>query len=39
MRPDAQQAYQAQMARNMPGGMANMKQGSLVRAAVANNQK
>lgn len=40
MRPDAQQAYQAQMVRNMQqqGGMAGMK-GNLARAAMANNQK
>ncbi|KAJ3482622.1 hypothetical protein NLG97_g7518 [Lecanicillium saksenae] len=40
MRPDAQQAYQAQMVRNMAaGGMAGMKgQQNLARAAMANNQ-
>ncbi|TQW00126.1 cAMP-dependent protein kinase pathway protein (Som1) [Cordyceps javanica] len=38
MRPDMQQAYQAQMARNMQGGMAGMKQGNLARTAMANNQ-
>ncbi|KAM3565658.1 hypothetical protein ARSEF4850_001258 [Beauveria asiatica] len=38
MRPDMQQAYQAQMARGMQGGMAGMKQGNLARTAMANNQ-
>lgn len=39
MPPNAQQAYQAQMVRNMQGNMAGMKGTNLARAAMANNQK